>query len=251
MGQEDRWIDGIEHMFEHGEMARSLTLAGEKSPEHPTVPTLEHLRSRIAGMQDGVPRLPLPTHPALADLVQLRTGGAYQVDRASLGMALLAAPSAEGCWTAVVGAADFGIEAADELGVDLTRTILVPDPGDQWVEATAALVDVVSVVLLRPPFEVSARTSGKIAARLRKRSSALVVWGEWPGAEARLSVLGSTWSGASGGHGRLRARKVVLGVQHGSAPVRRTELWFPSSEEPLARVEQASGATVVLDGATA
>src|SRR3569623_1005648 len=166
-------------MFEHGGLARPLVLAGEMSP----IPTVEHLRSRIAGMQDGVPRIPLPTHPALADLVQLRTGGAYQVDRASLGMALLAAPAAEGSWTAGVGASDFGIEAADELGVDLTRTILVPDPGEQWLEATAALIDVVSVVLLRPPTQVSARTAGTIAARLRKRSSALVVWGEWPGAE--------------------------------------------------------------------
>ena len=50
-------------------------------------------------MQDGVPRVPVPTHPALADLLQLRTGGAYEVDRASLALALLAAPSAEGAWS--------------------------------------------------------------------------------------------------------------------------------------------------------
>jgi hypothetical protein len=216
-------------MFEHGGMTRPLALAGEHTAESSPAATLEQLRTKIAGMQDGVPRLPLPTHPALTGLLQLRTGGAYQVDRASLAIAMLAAPSAEGCWTAVVGAADFGIEAAAEMGVDLTRTILVPDPGDQWLEATAALVDVVSVVLLRPPSAVPARSVSKIAARLRKRSSALVVWGEWPGAEARLSVLESTWTGAEEGHGRLRSRRVVLGVQHGSAPVRRAELWFPSA----------------------
>lgn len=216
----------------------------------PAVATLEQLRTRIAGMSDGIPRVPLPTHPALAGLLQLRTGAAYQVDRASLGMALLAGPSAEGSWTAVVGAADFGIEAAAELGVDLTRTILVPDPGEQWLEATAALVDVVSVVLLRPTTPVSARTAGTIAARLRKRSSALIVWGEWPGAEARLSVLGSTWVGAEAGHGRLRSRRVLLGVQHGSAPVRRAELWFPSADGPIVRVEDAT-APVRVAGASA
>ena len=202
----------------------------------PREQTLQHLQDKIRGMQDGVPRLPLPTHPALADLLQLRTGAAYQVDRASLGMALLAAPSQAGSWTAVVGAADFGIEAAAELGVDLTRTILVPDPGEQWVEATAALVDVVSVVLLRPPGSVAATTANKLAARLRKRSSALVVWGEWPGAEARLRVHSSTWVGAEDGHGRLRSRQVLLGVQAGSSPERRAELWFPSTAEPLERV---------------
>jgi len=200
-------------------------------------PTLQQLRARIAGMQDGVPRLPVPTHPALAGLLQLRTGGAYEVDRASLGMALLAAPSSEGAWSAVVGAADFGIEAAAELGVDLTRTVLVPDPGEHWIEATAALVDAVSVVLLRPPAGVSERTASRRAARLRKRSAALIVWGSWPGAEARISVESSVWAGAQDGHGRLRSRKVVLGVQHGSAPVRRVELWFPSVDGPVTRVE--------------
>lgn len=214
-------------------MARTLSLAPDAAAG---VPTLDQLRTRIAGMQDGLPRMPLPTHPAIADLVQLRTGGAYAVDRASLGMALLAAPSQEGSWTAVVGAADFGVEAACEMGVDLTRTILVPDPGEQWLEATAALVDVVSIVLLRPQTSVSARNAATIGARLRKRSSALVVWGDWPGAEACLSVLDATWTGAEDGHGRLRSRKVVLGVRQGSAPVRRTELWFPGAGEPIARV---------------
>lgn len=196
-------------------------------------------------MQDGVPRVPVPTHPALIDLLQLRTGGAYEVDRASLGMALLSAPSTQGAWSAVVGVADFGIEAADELGVDLTRTVLVPDPGEHWVEVTAALVDVVSVVLLRPPGAVTELTASRIAARLRKRSAALIVWGQWPGAEARVSLDASTWDGAVAGHGRLRSRRVVVGVRHGSAPVRRAELWFPAVDGPVRRVEPAAEVPVL------
>lgn len=198
---------------------------------------LQQLQDRIAGMQDGVPRLPVPTHPALAHLLQLRTGGAYEVDRASLGMALLAAPSAEGSWVAVIGAADFGIEAAAELGVDLTRTVLVPDPGEHWLEATAAMVDVVSIVLLRPPLGVSERTASRIAARLRKRSTTLIVWGRWPGSEARLSVQSSVWAGADQGHGRLRSRRLLVGVQRGSAPAQQVSLWFPSVDGPVRRVE--------------
>ncbi|RNL61095.1 hypothetical protein EFK50_17100 [Nocardioides marmoriginsengisoli] len=203
----------------------------------PREQTLQQLQERIRGMQDGVPRVPLPTHPVLDGLLQLRTGGAYEVDRASLGMALLATPSAEGSWVAVVGAPDFGVEAAAELGVDLTRTVLVPDPGEHWLETTAALVDVVGVVLLRPPVGVTERTASRIAARLRKRSAALIVQGEWPGAEARISLRSSAWSGAVAGHGRLRSRRVVLGVQRGSAPVREVELWFPSAEGPVVRIE--------------
>jgi hypothetical protein len=222
-------LTSFEHLFEHGEMSTPSVLA-------PRDQTVAQLQQRIAGMQDGVPRVPVPTHPALAGLLQLRTGGAYEVDRASLGMVLLAAPSAEGAWSAVVGAADFGIEAAAELGIDLTRTVLVPEPGEHWLETTAALVDVVSVVLLRPPPGVSERTASRIAARLRKRSAALIVWGQWPGAEARITLQSSRWVGAEQGHGRLRSRQVVLGVQHGSAPVRRAELWFPSAEGSLHQV---------------
>jgi len=246
-------------MFDHGQMARLLALAGDSTAPEPgsaapealvsaPTATVDQLRERIRGMQDGVPRVPVPTHPALADLLQLRTGGAYEVDRASLALALLSAPSAEGAWSAVVGAADFGIEAAAELGVDLTRTVLVPDPGDQWLEATAALVDVVSVVLLRLPAgvrdTVNERTASRLAARLRKRSAALIVWGSWPGAEARISVESSVWAGAEAGHGRLLSRRVVLGVQHGSAPVRRAELWFPAADGPVRRVEPRVERTV-------
>ena len=189
-----------------------------------SAPVIEQLQERIRGMQDGVPRVPVPTHPALEGVLQLRTGGAYEVDSASLGMALLAAPSQEGAWAAVVGAADFGVEAAHELGVDLTRTVLVPDPGEHWLEATAALVDVVSVVLLKPPPGVNERTAGRIGARLRKRSTTLIAWGRWPGSEARLTVESSHWGGADRGHGRLVDRRLVVAVARGSAPARRVGL---------------------------
>lgn len=186
--------------------------------------TVQQLQERIRSMQDGVPRQPLPTHPALAGLLQLRTGGAYEVDSAGLAIALLATPSQEGSWSAVIGASDFGVEAAAELGVDLTRTVLVPDPGEHWLEATAALLDVVSVVLLRPSTVVSERTSARIGARLRKRSATLICWGRWPGSEARLSVESSRWSGVDRGHGRLTDRRLVVSVARGSAPPRRVEL---------------------------
>jgi hypothetical protein len=217
-------------------MVPELVLAGEQAVERGTSATVQQLRDRIRGMQDGVPRVPIATPPALADLVQLRTGGSYEVDSASLAMALLAAPSKAGAWSAVVGAEDFGVEAAAEMGVDLTRTVLVPDPGELWLEVTSALVDVVTMVVLRAPGVVGERVAGRIGARLRKRSSALVSWGPWPGSEASLSLRASTWSGAERGHGRLRSRRVVVDVRRGSAPPRSTELWLPGPGEPIARV---------------
>jgi hypothetical protein len=226
-------------MFDHGRMATRLTLAGDATARGASTATVQQLRDRIRGMQDGVPRIPVATHPALADLVQLRTGGSYEVDSASLAMMLLAAASQDGAWSAVVGAADFGVEAADEMGIDLTRTVLVPDPGELWLEVTSALVDVVTMVVLRPPAGVSERVAGRIGARLRKRSAALVSWGPWPGCEVSLSLQGSTWSGADHGHGRLRSRKVVVAVRRGSAPTRHVELWLPATDRSVGRVEIA------------
>lgn len=214
-----------------------------------TSDTLAQLRSRMAGMQDGMPRLPLETHPALAGLVQLRAGGSYAVDSASLALALLAGPSRAGGWSAVVGMSDFGAEAAYALGVDLDRTVLVPDPGDQWLEVTAALVDVVTVVLVRPQGRVPERVAEKLGARLRKRSAALVVLGEWPRAEVRLTAREPAWGGVGEGHGHLRSRRILVEAQRGSAPPRRGALWFPAEDQtyrraevltPVAEVEAAS-----------
>ena len=57
----------------------------------------------------------------------------------TLALALMAGPSRAGSWCAVVGVTDFGVEAASALGVDLARTVVVPEPGEQWLEVTAAL----------------------------------------------------------------------------------------------------------------
>lgn len=202
-----------------------------------TLDTIAQLRSRMAGMQDGVPRLPLETHPALAGLVQLRAGGSYSVDSASLALALLAGPSGAGGWTAAVGVADFGAEAASALGVDLDRTVLVPDPGDQWLEVTAALVDVVTVVLVQPQGRVPERVAEKLGARLRKRSAALVALGDWPRAEVRLTTREPAWSGIGEGHGHLRSRRILVEAHRGSAPPRRGALWFPAADQAYRRAE--------------
>ncbi|HEU5038719.1 MAG TPA: hypothetical protein VFT70_17060 [Nocardioides sp.] len=218
-----------------------------------TLDTIAQLRSRMAGMQDGLPRLPLETHPALAGLVQLRAGGSYSVDSASLALALLSGPSGAGGWAGVVGVDDFGAEAACALGVDLGRTVLVPDPGDQWLEVTAALVDVVTVVLVRPQGRVPERVAETLGARLRKRSAALVVLGDWPRAEVRLTTREPAWDGVGTGHGHLRARRILVEAQRGSAPPRRGALWFPAEDQTYRRAETPSferGAPVAVEAAS-
>jgi hypothetical protein len=200
----------------------------------------------MARMQDGVPRLELETHPALAGLVQLRAGGSYSVDSASLALALMAGPSRAGGWCAVVGVTDFGAEAALALGIDLSRTVLVPEPGDQWLDVTAALVDVATVVVVRTAGRVPEHAAEKLGARLRKRSAVLVaqerVPGDWPRCEVRLTTREPAWSGVGAGHGHLRSRRLVVEAHRGSAPPRRGALWFPAEDASYARAEPVPAA---------
>ncbi|HWI31582.1 MAG TPA: hypothetical protein VNT50_08815, partial [Microbacterium sp.] len=85
---------------------------------------------RAQGRRLDVPVL--PAHPALAALLPgggLRPGAAYSVaPSASLLFALLGPPSRAGSWCGAVGMPQFGAEAAEAMGVDLERLVLIPDP---------------------------------------------------------------------------------------------------------------------------
>ena len=182
---------------------------------------VEDLRGRIQALEGGPTRLTVPTLPMFDGLVQLRTGGSYAVDSASLAMALAAGASRAGEWVGFAGWTDFGAEAAHQLGIDLSRTVLVPAPGEHWLEVTAALVDVLKVVVLRPVGGVDPKAASILDARLRARSAALVVHGDWPRCEARLSTERVAWEGIGWGHGRLKDRRVQVAVRGGAAVQRR------------------------------
>ena len=189
-------------------------------------------------MQAEPIRQPVPAPEVVRSLIQMRTGGAYRVDDQSLAVALLSATSAEGSWVGVVGVDDLGLEAAVESGLDLTRSVIVPEPGECWLEAVTALVDVLPVVLLRPPRRVDQRLAAKVAARLRKRSATLFVQGDWPGAEARLWLAQTHWSGVGDGYGRLRERSAQVGCRRGTAPAIFAD-WPPVVDEREARQVRA------------
>ena len=199
-------IETIEHMFDTG-LVSSATA--------PSATVLE-LQSRIRQMQaTKLDSRRLPTHPALAPLLDggLKQGAAYSVERsATLLMALLAAPSAAGSWCAVIGVPEFGVEAAEHFGIDLERLVLVPHPGDQWLSVTAAVADVMGIVVTRPPKRASDGAVSRLAGRLRQRGTTLFVLGAWPQAEAMLTLSGSTWHGLGNGHGHLTAREVTVTV---------------------------------------
>jgi hypothetical protein len=202
----------------------------------PGRPVVDQLRERVAAMERRPARQPVPTLSALAGVVPMQAGGTYGVDSASLALAMAAGASQAGEWVGFAGWRDFGAEAAVELGMDLGRTVLVPDPGEHWLEVAAALVDVLRVVVLRTPATVGARAAGVLESRLRTRSAALVVWGDWPGCEARLTTEASEWTGAGDGRGRLHSRWTRVAVRRGARPVQRVELGLTAGTGGLTRL---------------
>jgi len=207
-------------MFDHGRVSvRPL----EIDPDHDV---LEHLRGRISALQGGPTRLSVPTLPLFEGLVQLRTGGVYGVDSAGLAMALAAGASRGGEWIGFAGWSDFGAEAAHQHGIDLSRTVLVPAPGEHWLEVTAALIDVLTVVVLRPPggAGVDAKSASILEARLRARSAVLLVHGDWPRCETRLVTEQAEWVGVDAGRGRLCKQRLRLLASGGGRPPTRSRI---------------------------
>lgn len=173
------------------------------------------LQARINSMQAGKldSRL-LPTVPALARILPgggLQSGGSYAVrNSTTLAMALLAGPSATGAWCSIIGMPDFSVEAAQGLGINLERLILVPDTGTQWLTVTAALVDVVSIILTRSPEHLAPTEWSRLKARLRQRGAALITLGNWKQSDSTLGVAESAWEGLGSGTGHLRARRMKI-----------------------------------------
>lgn len=187
------------------------------------VPDLQQLRDRVRLLERPTPGVELARGRSVAALPVLRGGSSVEVSDLGLAMALLAGPTTAGSWCAVVGVPDFGAEAAAGLGVDLARVVLVPAPAEQWLEVVAALVDVVSLVLLRPAERVSDGTAARLSARLRRRDAVLLVHGEagaWPRCELRMRTTRTAWSGVGEGHGRLRVRDLEVQVREGTRPPR-------------------------------
>lgn len=197
--------------------------------------SVSELQARIQGMERSrweTPGRPVPAGlAALLPSGTLRTGVVYAVDNStSLIMALLGAGSADGGWSAVVGLPDFGAEAATGFGIDLARLVLVPSPGDQWLAVTAALVDVLPLVVVRPQRSVGDAEASRLAARLRQTGCTLIVAGAWPQTEAALHITGTRWQGLGVGHGYLSGRELRVDVvgRNGSGRRRSAGLNLPA-----------------------
>lgn len=161
----------------------------------------------------------------------------------TLALTLVSAASHAGRWVSVVGVPAIGPVAAAQLGVTLDHLVLVPRPAEQWATVTAALLESMDVVMVRPPGRVRPAAARRLAARTRERNAVLVVLGDtWPeGVDLRLTINRAIWDGLADGHGHLRARMAevsVSGRRAGGSGGRGRWLWLPG---PDGRVGIASG----------
>jgi hypothetical protein len=166
---------------------------------------------------------------------------------ASLALALAAAPSAAGSWTALVGLAGTGLAAAAELGVALERVAVVAPPAPaEWPGVVAALIGAFDLILMGPRHRVPPAAARRLVARARERGTVLVfVTGPlgagrldaWPeGPDLRLVLTGSVWHGLDDGHGHLRWRQIQVEAsgRRALARPRRVDLLLPG---PAGRIE--------------
>lgn len=143
--------------------------------------------------------LPEPLAELLPDSLPRGTVAVLSGAR-SLELGLVAAVTAEGGHAAIIGRPDVGLLAAVEMGADLSRIAVIPEPGVDPVEVAAVLMDGMDLIVLGLAGRtVPASRAGVVTARARQRGCTLLVAdGDWQGAPARLEARVSGYEIAGG-----------------------------------------------------
>lgn len=236
----------------------SLSVPRSTGTSAPT--TASEVRAHLADVLAARSAQPAPrservltVHPALGGIVPqglVRGTSLVCVGPAAASMAALiaAGPTADGCWTCVVGYPALGVAAWREAGVPLERLVVVHGAAgldDQraddahWGRALAAAIDGFDVVVVGPHLaaRLGSAMARRVQARVQSRGGALVMVGG-PGAftpDLRLHAT-ARWHGLGAGHGHLRAREVRLALGGRRMPRgRRDTIWFPNASGRIER----------------
>src|ERR1700679_809003 len=169
-------------------------------------------------------RLPVPQ--LLADVLPdaLPRGTVAVLSGArSLPLSMVAAVTAAGGNAAIVGQPDIGLLAAVEMGADLSRLAVIPDPGADPVEVAAVLMDGMDLIVLALGGRSVPLTRARavVARDHQKRCTLLVTDGDWQSASIRLKarVCGYETTADMPGFGRIS--KVRLEVCAVGRAIRR------------------------------
>ena len=163
----------------------TAAFASEQRQEN-RVEQLKQLRQKIAALsgkdtataEDLMPAGPAPLPRGTVAVLS----GAR-----SLLLRMVATVTAAGGNAVIVGQPDIGLLAAVEMGADLSRIAVVPDPGTDPVEVAAVLIDGMDLVVLGLGGRRVTRTRARVVAAgaRQKGCTVLVTDGDWEGASTR------------------------------------------------------------------
>lgn len=141
----------------------------------------------------------------------------------SLSLSMVAAVTAAGGNVAIVGQPDVGLLAAVEMGADLSRVALIPDPGTDPVEVAAVLMDGMDLIVLALGGRSVPMTRARavVARAQQKGCTLLVADGDWQGASIRLRARVCGYETTSDRPGFGRISRVRLEVCATGRAIRR------------------------------
>ena len=211
----------------------------------------------------------LPVEEALGALLpegSIRRGTAIAVHghgSVTLAVALAAEASRQGSWVAAVGAADLGVSALAERGIDLGRWALIDlstatRDGSLTADVLGTVVGGFDLVLLGPAVRVGNAMARRLLARMREHGTSLIcaLGSEASGniatglqPELSMMIEQTLWTGIDDGHGRLLARQaeVTVGGRGAASQPRRMLMWLPSTEGRVACAEPGQTSASAFD----
>ncbi|MEU0108350.1 hypothetical protein ABZ313_23730 [Streptomyces sp. NPDC006251] len=151
-------------------------------------------------------------------------------------LALAGAAAAGSAGWAAVGLPHLGALAACDAGLDVGAGLWIDEPGRQWAQVLATVLEAVPVVLVGPMPPAPDRITRRLAAVMRRSGAVLLAAQAWEGADLRLRVSSAVWVGVGTGFGLLRGRRVtVTATGRGvAARPRRADLWLPGPDGAVA-----------------
>jgi len=177
-------VAGLDRAEQLESLRRKMALISGKMPEAAVARSEELL-------PESESQLPVPRWLAELLPTQVPRGTVAVLSGArSLLLSMVAAVTAAGGNAAIVGQPDIGLLAAVEMGADLSRLAVIPDPGTDPVEVAAVLIDGMDLVVLGLGGRQVPQTRARaVLARARQKGCTLLVTdGDWQGAPTRLEA---------------------------------------------------------------
>ncbi|WP_107661213.1 hypothetical protein [Nocardia suismassiliense] len=135
--------------------------------------------------------------------------------RGALLNALIAAASGAGLATVIIGGTRIGLLSAVELGADLNKIALIPQPGTDPLEIVSVCLEGIPVVVVDlDELTVAPARARVIMGQIRKSGAVVITTNRgWARTELRITTRRVQYIGIGRGRGRLRAAHQVVTVR--------------------------------------